>query len=147
MAANPKGEIWRALEVHRDEIDSRHPREILAGDPGRFERYGLEAAGLFLDTAKQHVTDETLGLLVRLAEASDLEARRDLLFAGGVVNETEGRAALHTALRNRCGRPVLVDGRDVMPDVEAVLAKMRAFAGAVRDGAGRGSPGSGSATS
>ena len=141
MAANPKVEAWRALEVHRDEIVARHPRELVESDPGRFERFGLEVADLFVDTSKQHVTDETLDLLVGLAEASDLAARRDLLFAGGIVNETEGRPALHTALRNRSGRPVIVEGQDVMPDVEAVLAKMRSFALAVRDGAWKGHTG------
>lgn len=138
MPATTKADLWRALEAHRAQIAARHPRELVEDDPGRFERYALEAAGLLLDTSKQLVTDETLDLLVRLARASGLESRRDLLFEGGIVNETEGRAALHTALRNRSGRPVLVDGRDVMPDVEAVLEKMRTFSVSVRDGIWRG---------
>ena len=106
MTETAKGEIWQALEAHRDELDTRHPRELVEGDPDRFERFGLEAAGLFVDTSKQHVTEETLDLLVRLAEACDLDAWRERMFAGDVVNETEGRAALHTALRNRSGTNV-----------------------------------------
>lgn len=105
-----------------------------AADPDRFKSFQLEAAGLFLDYSKNHVDNTTHELLVALARASDVEAKRDRLFAGQVVNPTEGRPALHTALRNRSDEAILVDDQDVMPEVLEVLDRLRGFSDSVRSG-------------
>ncbi len=132
---------WAALERHRDALQGLHLRELFARDPERAARFTAEAAGWRLDYSKHRVTDETLALLLALARARRVEAARDAMFAGAPVNGTEGRPALHTALRNRSGRPVLVGGQDVMPAVRHVLDRMAAFAEAVRSGAWRGAAG------
>src|SRR5262249_14723632 len=98
----------------------------------------LEAGEVFVDYSKNRVTPETMRLLVALAEQQGVAEWRDRMFSGQKINGTEGRAVLHTALRNRSNRPVLVDGKDVMPEVNAVLAKMRRFTDAVRSGAWKG---------
>ena len=120
----------------------RHLRELFADDPGRGERLTAEAAGLFLDYSKNRVTDETLKLLVQLAEESGLRERIDAMFRGEKINVTEHRAVLHVALRAPKGQSIVVDGKDVVPEVHAVLDKM---AGVLRAGperrAGRGTPG------
>jgi glucose-6-phosphate isomerase len=116
-------------------------RELFAKDPDRFRRMSLEACGVFVDFSKHRATDETLALLFALARQADVEAWRDRMFAGEKINGTEGRAVLHVALRNRSNRPILVDGKDVMPEVNAVLAKMRDFTERVRSGAWKGHTG------
>jgi len=116
-------------------------RALFAEDPGRFEAMSLRLGDLLLDYSKNRATAETLDLLLRLARDRGLEARRDAMVAGEKINTTEGRAVLHTALRNRSGRPVLVDGHDVMADVNAVLAQMKRFSDAVRSGDWRGATG------
>ena len=129
---------WQALAAHRDELGDTTLRELFAADDadggGRFDRFRLEGAGLFLDFSKNHVTARTHQLLVDLARASGVEAKLAAMFAGDVVNPTEGRAALHTALRNRSDEPVTVDGEDVMPGIRDVLSRMGAFADKVRSG-------------
>ncbi|HYC05327.1 MAG TPA: glucose-6-phosphate isomerase [Azospirillaceae bacterium] len=125
---------WQALERHRQEMDGVHMRALFAEDPGRFDRFSLRLPGLLLDYSKNRVTADTMRLLADLARARGVERMRDAMLAGARINATEGRAVLHTALRNRSGRPVMVDGRDVMPDVAEVLARMRAFSTKVRDG-------------
>ena len=129
---------WQALAAHRDELGDTTLRELFAADDadggGRFDRFRLEGAGLFLDFSKNHVTARTHELLVDLARASGVEAKLAAMFAGDVVNPTEGRAALHTALRNRSDEPVTVDGEDVMPGIRDVLSRMGAFADKVRSG-------------
>ena len=118
-----------------------HLRDLFAADPERAERLTGEAAGIFLDFSKNRVTDETLRLLVRLAEQSGVAERRDAMFAGERINVTEDRSVLHVALRMPRSRSLLVDGVDVVAEVHAVLDRMGAFAAAVRSGAWRGHTG------
>jgi glucose-6-phosphate isomerase len=126
---------WRALESHARAEAGRTLRQLFAQDPERGRRLTLEAAGLYLDYSKNRVTDETLRLLADLGRAAGLpDAIREMV-QGARINRTENRAVLHTALRNRSNTPVLVDGRDVMPDVNRVLGQMAAFAESVRSGA------------
>jgi len=125
---------WRALEAHHREIGGRHLRDLFAEDPGRGERLTAEAAGLFLDYSKHRVTDETMALLVALAEESGLRRRIDAMFSGEKINVTEGRAVLHVALRAPRGTRIEVDGVDVVPQVHEVLDRMSAFADRVRGG-------------
>jgi len=132
---------WGALREHYDDLKGVHLRELFRRDPGRVERLTFEAAGLTVDVSKHRITDETVRRLLALARACRLEEERDAMFAGERINETENRAVLHTALRNRSGWSVRVDGRDVMPDVNGVLARMAAFADAVRGGAWKGHTG------
>ncbi len=129
---------WRALQQHHGQAKTLHMRTLYAEDPMRFERFSIEAGEVFLDYSKNRVTAETMRLLVALAEQQGVPAWRDRMFAGERINGTENRAVLHVALRNRSNRPILVDGKDVMPEVNAVLAKMRRFTDAVRSGAWKG---------
>src|SRR5678816_4143531 len=132
---------WQALEAHCETIRHRHLRQFFAEDPLRGERLTAEAAGLFLDYSKNRVTDETLALLVRLAEESGLRARIDAMFRGDKINLTENRAVLHVALRARRGTSIVVDGKDVVPEVHAVLDAMADFSTRVRNGAWTGHTG------
>src|SRR5258705_6647079 len=125
---------WRALTEHRGQIERRHLRELFAADPSRGERLVAEAAGLYLDYSKNRITDETLRLLLALAEACSLRERIDAMFRGDKINVTEQRAVLHVALRAPPGERILVDGRNVVPDVHAVLDRMEAFVASVRSG-------------
>jgi glucose-6-phosphate isomerase len=127
-------EVWRRLEAHRDEIRRGHLREWFRRDSGRFERFSERIGDLLVDFSKHLITDDTLRLLRELARERRVEELRDRMFAGERINNTENRAVLHVALRNRSTRPMLVDGRDVMPDVRAALDHMRLFSGAVRGG-------------
>ncbi|MBB6254669.1 glucose-6-phosphate isomerase [Nitrospirillum iridis] len=129
---------WEALARHRQSLEGAHMRDLFAADPERFDKYSLKLGTLLLDYSKNRLADETLPLLLDLARARDLEGWRDRMFAGSPINLTEGRAVLHTALRQPRGATVLVDGRNVVPDVHAVLDRMGAFAMAVRDGEWRG---------
>ena len=132
---------WKALEAHYRAISGVHLRKLFADDPSRGTRLALEAAGLYLDYSKNRVTDETLGLLVKLAEESDLRGRIDAMFSGEKINITEDRAVLHVALRAPEGAVIMVDGKNVVPDVHAVLKKMAAFADRVRNGSWTGHTG------
>jgi glucose-6-phosphate isomerase len=132
---------WQALGEHARAMQDRHLRELFAADPDRFERFSLRLEDMLVDCSKHRVTEETMRLLFDLARERRVEARRDAMVRGEKVNTTEGRAALHTALRNRTDTPVLVDGVDVMPAVRAVLGRMRAFSEEVRHGQRRGSTG------
>ena len=132
---------WTALLSHKAEIDKTTMRDLFAKDPERFARMSHEACGVFVDWSKHRATDETMKLLVGLAKQAGVESSRDKMFTGEKINGTEGRAVLHVALRNRSNRPILVDGKDVMPDVNAVLAKMRDFTDRVRSGAWKGHTG------
>jgi len=125
---------WQALRAHLETIRNVHLRTLFADDPGRGERLTLEAAGLYLDYSKNRVTDETLGLLLSLARARGVTARRDAMFAGEKINVSERRAVLHIALRAPRDRSIVVDGEDVMPGVHAVLDRMAAFSDRVRSG-------------
>jgi glucose-6-phosphate isomerase len=132
---------WKALTRHQPEVSRHHLRDLFAADPQRFAKMSAEGGGLFLDYSKNLLLDETLGLLARLAEEAEVERKRDAMLSGERINVTENRAVLHTALRNRSGRAVPVDGRDVMPDVRRVLDRMRAFSTGIRAGEIRGHTG------
>jgi glucose-6-phosphate isomerase len=123
---------WAALDKHHEELAGKHLRELFAEDPGRAERMTLSAGDLYLDYAKHRATDETFDLLVRLAERAGLRERIDAMFRGEHINVSEDRAVLHTALRMNPGAKLVVDGQDVVADVQAVLDKMTAFADRVR---------------
>ena len=125
---------WRALGDHYQKIRDVHLRTLFAEDSQRGERLTAEAAGLYLDYSKNRVTDETLPLLLRLAEESGLRARIDAMFSGEKINVTENRAVLHVALRAQPGESIVVDGEDVVPGVHQVLDKMAAFSDRVRGG-------------
>ncbi len=125
---------WKALAAHHGEIGSRHLRELFASDPDRGERLGLEAAGFYLDYSKNRVTDETLKRLVALAAECGLRERTAAMFRGDIINTTEKRSVLHVALRAPKGSTLMVDGVDVVAQVHEVLARMNAFADAVRGG-------------
>ena len=133
---------WRALHTHFDEAGTRLKlRELFASDPGRAERLTAGAADLFLDYSKHLVTDDTMRLLLDVARAAGLEARRDAMFAGEHINTTEDRAVLHVALRMPPGSRLRVDGQDVTGDVHAVLAKMGELSERIRDGSWTGATG------
>ncbi len=136
MPATPLRErkAWQALERHYAEISGAHLRDLFAADPGRGERLTAEAAGIYLDYSKNRITDETLALLIELAEESGVAERRDAMFRGEHINVSENRAVLHTALRRPATDTLVVDGQDVIADVHAVLARMRDFASRVRSG-------------
>jgi glucose-6-phosphate isomerase len=129
---------WKALEQHHSEISGRHLRELFAADPGRGERLTAEAAGLYLDYSKNRVTDETLGLLLQLAEESGVAERRDAMMRGEAINVSEHRAVLHVALRMPKGSSLVVNGIDVVGQVHEVLDRMAAFAERIRSGEWKG---------
>jgi glucose-6-phosphate isomerase len=125
---------WKALEQHHGEIAGRHLRDLFAEDPGRGERLTAEAAGLYLDYSKNRVTDETMRLLVQLAEECGVPQRRDAMFAGDKINVSENRSVLHVALRMPETATLVVDGTDVVAEVHQVLHRMASFAESVRNG-------------
>ena len=129
---------WQALVEHQREIAQLHMRNLFAADPARFERFSLRFGDIFFDYSKNRVTERTMALLLDLARQSDLGQRIEAMFNGDKINTTEGRAVLHTALRNRSNTAVYVDGQDVMPEVNRVLGKMREFSSAVRSGEWKG---------
>ncbi len=130
-----------ALKAHAERNPPKPLPDLFAEDPHRFARHHVVLGDLLFDYSKHRVDDATLAALFKLAREARLEEKRDRMFAGGVVNPTEGRAALHTALRNLSGRPVVVDGRDVMPDILAERERLNAFASAVRGGSAPGATG------
>ncbi|MCE0498185.1 MAG: glucose-6-phosphate isomerase [Methylacidiphilales bacterium] len=132
---------WKALAAHHQRLQKLHLRKLFADDPTRGERLAVEAAGLYLDYSKNRITDRTLKLLVQLAEESDLSGRIAAMFSGDKINTTENRAVLHVALRAPIGATILVDGKNVVPEVHAVLAKMASFSDRVRSGAWKGHTG------
>ncbi len=132
---------WDALGEHYRAIRSKHLRELFAEDPQRSENFSLDAAGIYLDYSKNRITSETLALLLKLAEDSGLRARIDAMFAGEKINVSENRAVLHVALRAPKDEQIFVDGKDVVPDVHAVLDKMSTFAERIRSGAWKGHTG------
>jgi glucose-6-phosphate isomerase len=139
----PRGETpaWRALAQHRDALRGSDLRRLFADDPQRGERFSCEAAGWYLDYSKNPIDDETLRLLSALVDESGVRGRIDAMFRGEKINCTEDRAALHVALRAPRGDVIAVDGRDVVPDVHAVLDRMAAFAERVRGGVWKGHTG------
>ena len=132
---------WKALGAHHKKIARLHLRELFAADARRGAKMTTEAVGLFLDYSKNRVTAETLKLLLQLAKESNLRGRMDAMFTGEKINITENRAVLHTALRAPRSAKIFVDGKNVVPEVHAVLDKMTAFADCVRSGAWQGQTG------
>src|SRR3989442_1645495 len=132
---------WKALETHYEKIRELHLRTLFAADATRGERLTAEAAGIYLDYSKNRITDDTLVLLFRLAEESGLRGRIDAMFRGDKINLTENRAVLHVALRAPRGTSIVVDGKDVVPEVHAVLGAMADFSNRVRSGAWKGHTG------
>jgi len=132
---------WQALQAHHAVIAPRHLRELFADDPARGERLAAEAEGLYLDYSKHRITDDTVALLLQLAEESGLRERIDAMFAGEKINVSEHRSVLHVALRMPRDQQLVVDGVDVVAEVHQVLDRMSAFADEVRDGVWRGHTG------
>ena len=141
MSARTQTPAWKALRDHHASMATAQMRDLFAADPGRFERFSILWEDMIVDYSKHRITTETMSLLLSLARESDVASWRDRMFAGERINFTEGRAVLHTALRNRSDRPVTVDGVDVMPGVRKVLSHMREFSDAVRSGDWRGCTG------
>jgi glucose-6-phosphate isomerase len=125
---------WRKLAAHYERVRSVHMKDLFAADPERFKKFSLRFNDVLVDYSKNRITGETIGLLIELAREVDLADAIEKMFTGDKINQTEDRAVLHTALRNRASRPVLLDDRDVMPEVNAVLKKMRGFSESVRSG-------------
>src|SRR5262249_9456773 len=136
-----KRKAWKALAVHFLKVKELHLRDLFAADPKRGEAMSLEAAGLYLDYSKNRVTEETLKLLFQLATESGLKERIDSMFKGDKINVTEKRAVLHTALRAPKTATILVDGANVVPQVQAVLDRMTDFSNQVRNGTWKGHTG------
>ena len=136
-----KRAAWNALNTHYKKVQSLHLRTLFADDPKRGERMTAEAAGIYLDYSKNRISDETLKLLVQLAEESGLREQIDAMFRGEKINITENRAVLHVALRALRGASILVDGKNVVPQVHAVLDKMADFSNRVRQGTWKGHTG------
>ncbi|HYE34702.1 glucose-6-phosphate isomerase [Methylocaldum sp.] len=132
---------WQLLNRHHREISDLHMRDLFAEDSRRFERFSLRLDDLLLDYSKNRITDETVTLLLDLARQAGLKEKIAAMFRGDKINVTENRAVLHVALRNRSNRPILVDGKDVMPDVYRVLEQMRRFSELVRSGEWKGCTG------
>ena len=136
-----KRKAWKALGSHFEKISASHLRQLFANDPKRGERMTAEAAGIFLDYSKNRITDETIALLIQLADESGVRAHIDAMFRGDKINFTENRAVLHVALRAPKGTSILVDGENVVPQVHAVLDKMTDFSNRVRSGQWKGQTG------
>lgn len=138
MSKLTQSATWQRLNKHQQEIAPVHMRDLFRDDPKRFDKFSLQFKSILLDYSKNRINDETLTLLLKLARERQVEAWRDRMFSGEKINFTENRAVLHTALRNRSSKPVMVDGKDVMPDVNRVLAQMRDFSERVRNGVWKG---------
>ncbi|HHM04651.1 MAG TPA: glucose-6-phosphate isomerase [Gammaproteobacteria bacterium] len=138
MSQLTRSPAWQALESHYENMRHVHMRELFAADGRRFEQFCVRFDDILLDYSKNIITSETLGLLLDLVRQEGVVAWRDKMFAGEKINFTEQRAVLHVALRNRSKRPILVDGEDVMPKVNGVLAQMREFCSRVQSGAWQG---------
>jgi glucose-6-phosphate isomerase len=138
MASITESRAWKALEAHQKEIAGTHMRELFAQDPDRFKKFSVAFKDILLDYSKNRVTDETMKLLLALAKEAKIERWTERMFSGERINLTEDRAVLHVALRNRSGRPIRVDGQDVMPEINKVLNRMKRFVNSVRDGEWRG---------
>ncbi len=134
MPALTTSSTWLALQTHQAEIAATHMRDMFETDPARFDKFNVEFNEILFDYSKNRITEQTMSLLLALAEEVGLKTRIDATFSGEKINNTEDRPVLHTALRNRSNRPIMVDGEDVMPAVNAVLDKMRTFVGSVRSG-------------
>jgi len=134
MSALTQSPAWKALSEHYESISKCHMRELFRDDPDRFDRFSFKFKDILLDYSKNRCSEETMRLLIELANQAGLRGAIDRMFDGEKINNTEDRAVLHTALRNRSNRPVVFDGEDVMPGINSVLARMREFTDKVRDG-------------
>ena len=134
MSTINKSSSWKALNNHFEKIKSTHMRDLFDNDDDRFNKYHIQYEDFLVDFSKNRITDETLDLLVSLAKEAKLEDWRDRLFSGEKINFTENRSALHIALRNRSNKPILLDGKDIMPNVNKVLGQMKSFSDDVRSG-------------
>ena len=138
MSELTQSSVWQAIKTHQQELSTVHMRDLFANDAQRFEKYAIQFEDILFDYSKNIINDTSMPLLQKLAENANLQAMIDNMFSGEKINVTENRAVLHVALRNRSNRPIFVDGEDVMPNVNAVLAKIRAFTESVRSGEWRG---------
>ena len=138
MSALTSSPAWQNLQQHYDTTKDLQMRDLFAQDGDRFKKFSLEFEGILLDFSKNRITEETISLLRALAQARDVNGMAKKMFSGEKINITENRAVLHIALRNRSNMPILVDGKDVMPEVNAVLDHMKAFSSAVRSGEWKG---------
>lgn len=138
MSSLTQSPAWHALAQHYQTIKEVHLRDLFAQEASRFEQFSIRLGDLLFDYSKNRINATTRQLLIALAEQANLSARIEAMFSGQKINVTENRAVLHVALRNRANRPILVDGVDVMPEVNRVLAKMRTFTDKVRSGAWQG---------
>ena len=134
MSKLTESPAWHALKFHHAAIETIHMRRMFQDDPARFDKFSLQLGSLLFDYSKNRITEQTVRLLCELAGQAELPVNIERMFNGDKINSTEQRAALHTALRNRSGKPVHIDGKDVMPDVQRVLGLMRRFSDAVRNG-------------
>lgn len=138
-AINPTStNAWQLLEAHAQEMKKQHMKEMFAADPHRFSRFSTCAEDIVFDYSKNIITDQTIQLLIQLASECGIKEAIVSMFAGEKINETEGRAVLHTALRNFSGHPVLSDGKDIMPDVRSVLSQMKSFCANIHSGTWKG---------
>lgn len=131
-------QAYQYLSDHLVEVSDKHLRDLFAEDPKRFEKFSIEFNNILLDYSKNRITDKTVALLIQLAKECGLKDAIEALFTGEKINQTEGRSVLHTALRNQSNEPILVDGQDVMPEVNAVLAKVEKFTSSVISGEWKG---------
>jgi len=138
MPSITASQSWKNLEAHQREMANRHMRDLFKEDPKRFEKFHLTFGDILLDFSKNRITEQTLSLLLGLAKEANVLGWAKRMFAGAKINITEDRAVLHIALRNRSNTPILVDGKDVMPEVNAVLKHMREFSEAIRSGSWKG---------
>ncbi|HLP82451.1 MAG TPA: glucose-6-phosphate isomerase, partial [Nitrosomonas sp.] len=134
MSSLTNSKAWTALKTHFQHIQNESMRESFRKDPDRFKKFSLQLDDIIFDYSKNRINEETIALLVELAETQGLKQKIEAMFNGEIINTTEHRAVLHTALRNRSNAPIYVDGKDVMPDINRILAKMHTFCEAVRSG-------------
>lgn len=136
MTLLTQSSTWQALSAHTQNLP--HMRELFATDAARFKNMSLSACGLFLDYSKNRATAETLELLFSLAKDSQLEAKIKAMFAGEIINTTEKRAVLHTALRSKASQSIIAEGQDIVPEVQQTLSKMQEFVETVTSGQWKG---------
>ena len=138
MSSLTTSKAWSALQTHFQETKNDHVRDAFQKDPDRFKKFSVSFNEILFDYSKNRISEDTLSLLFELANFAGLKYKTNAMFAGEKINTTEHRAVLHTALRNKSNKPIYVDGKDVMPDIKAVLEKMRIFCAAVRSGEWKG---------
>ena len=138
MSGLTQSEAWKALSAHYATMKDVHMKALFAEDKERFSKFSMTFEDILLDYSKNRVTEETMSLLYKLAEQQDVKGKAKAMFSGEKINDTEGRAVLHVALRNQSNTPIMVDGKDVMPEVNEVLERIKAFTEKVRSGEWKG---------